>query len=49
MYVNFVDKWKSYNLKKEEVMLFLIKIFYVKLIFILIINYVVCYEKFFCF
>lgn len=49
MYVNFVDKWKSYNLKKEEVMLFLIKIFYVKLIFILIINYVVSYEKFFCF
>lgn len=49
MYVNFVDKWKSYNLKKEEVMFFLIKIFYVKLIFILIIYYVVSYEKFFCF
>lgn len=30
-------------------MLLLIKISYVKLTFILITNYVVCYEKFFCF
>lgn len=51
MYANFVDKRKSHNLKKEEAMLLLIKISYVKLTFILINNYVnvVCYEKFFCF
>lgn len=48
MYANFVDQRKSHNLKKEA-MLLLIKISYVKLTFILITNYVVCYEKFFCF
>lgn len=49
MYANFVDKRKSHNLKKEEAMLHLIKISYVKLTYILITNYVVSYEKFFCF
>lgn len=51
MYANFVDtsKRKSHNLKKEEAMLLLIKISYVKLTYILITNYVVSYEKFFCF
>lgn len=49
MYANFVDKRKSHNLKKEEAMLLLIKISYVKLTFILITNYVVCYKNSFVF
>lgn len=40
MYANFVDKRKSHNLKKEEAMLLLIKISYVKLTFILIMLFV---------
>lgn len=46
MYANFVDKRKSHNLKKEEAMLHLIKISYVKLTFILITNDVVMKNSF---